>query len=77
MEEYDEVAGLMNNIQASIDNIGYAAERNSRVESHAHPCPADYLFVNRIYLFLLLSCLDSSIPDISPQNSLIVSVIPD
>ena len=29
-----------------------AAERNSRVESHAYPCSADYLFVNRIYLFL-------------------------
>lgn len=31
----------------------------------------------RFHFLLLLSCLDSSIPDISLQNSLVVSVIPD
>lgn len=31
----------------------------------------------RFHSLLLLSCLDSSIPDISMQNSLVVSVIPD
>ena len=31
----------------------------------------------RFHSLLLLSCLDSSIPDISLQNSLVVSVIPD